>query len=405
MNFLQKMQDREQKAAEKKYANYLEMSDMMLKAPEEATRQYGAKIRMAAWKEITGQEPPIGVFLGLAKQKITPEEVNAISLDFERFEPATVVQFHPDIPPAVLAEIQKARGGDVTRRILKLPTQQDEQRALLDLKIKEGDAALAGHPEMKGNANVIDAALILAQKEFKKPYLSLDFQQQMSVLESARAQVQAEEERKIRMQSQVSLDRAVALLDAKQSHATGKPLTPLQSQKLLEGPERARNTLDALDRLGGEIDKMDKLGALPKGESWAAQKLAQFNREVLLRGNPAVFQFKQMWSPISVGQIDRGLFDEKNVRFKAAFEQQTGVTDNMPPAAAMKSYLAAMKELIRGKAVGDVAEWEELGYPPLVIAAARRKLGLGGPQTLPQSPLTPPADLTYDPKTKIWGGR
>ena len=56
----------------------------------------------------------------------------------------------------------------------------------------------------------------------------------------------------------------------------------------------------------------------------------------------------------------------------------------------------------------DISDMEDMNYPADVVGVAKKihapyaPKAPGGTQ-LPASPLTPAADLTYDPKTKKWG--
>lgn len=399
---LERIQDQRQRAARQRQEDLLKISDTFLKADDEASRRFGAKIRGDAAKAM-GIEVPQDALVGLVTRRVDADEQKQISSEFERgFDPRVIQSNHPTASPQLLQEIQKARGSDTSRRLLGLPTVQDEKLKALDVRIKEGQAAEAGHPEFRGDGKVIQAATVIHQQRFGKSYLDGDGKSQTDALAFARQQVQAEDDRRIRLQSQVSLDRALTLAQAKSSVQSQKPLTPLQKQKLLDPIQRVRATLQAMDQIEAKIDAMDKLEALPTGDSYAAQLAAKGKRELFLRGNQNVITFKQLWAPVSVGQIDRGLFDEKNVRFKAAFDQQTGLIDNMPPAAAMKEYLKTVRSLIQDKLRDNITDWEDSGFPPDIVGVAKRVLGQvsGQPVPLPTGPLTPPADLIFDPKTR-----
>ena len=399
MVLMQRVQEHRQKMAMQQEQRYLDMADTFLKSDDERTRTYGAKMRVSAAKRM-GVNVPESLAEGLATRRLTDKASSDILVRMGMgYDDTMLSRIYPDLKAEDLAAYRGLAQDPKALRAAGFDPDQ-VRKGQLDMRIKAGQAAEAGHPELRGDARRVQAAIIAHQKTTGKSYLEGDAGSQTKALEAANQQVQDEDERRAKLQNQLTFDRALLLAQIRADMAAKKPLTPIQKQKLLEPVLKSRDVLRSLDTLDEQIDSMDKLGALPTGEDWFSQQKSRIYRETVLRGNQAVFNFKQLWGPISIGQIDRGMFDEKGIRAIQAFSKQLDAVDNIVPAKAMKDYTRTVREQINRKVRDSVADWEDLGYPEDVIGVAKRVLP-GAPQTLPKSPLTPPADLVWDSK-KGW---
>jgi len=163
--------------------------------------------------------------------------------------------------------------------------------------------------------------------------------------------------------------------------------------------KKKASILEQIDKLKAVIDNIPE-GAFPSGTDLPSQLAADFRRNVQYRGDNSVFQFQQLWGPISVGQIDRGMFDEKGVRAIQAFQKQLGAADKFPPKAALKAYLDNVRESLVRSGTQNISEAQKLGFRPEVLDVMREVWAPYGDTGKGPSPLKP----NLPPGTHLEGG-
>ena len=106
---------------------------------------------------------------------------------------------------------------------------------------------------------------------------------------------------------------------------------------------------DGLEKLKGAIVNLDRKGLLPKNPTAMATVFAGWDRDVRAKGDPDVVLFRQLWGPVVFGAVDRGMFDEKNVRAMAMFKEQIGALDNIAPAKALTPLMTTLQGIASRK--------------------------------------------------------
>ncbi len=371
---------------------------------DKLAQQYAQRL-----SQFTGNPLLGGVGAALATKKLSTEQMNGVLMDgAQKMDPQLIALRH-QIPVDEVKQILAIDPKTLER--LGADDQRTRESKILDFKIKEATLAEKEHPELKGDAREVHLMLATHQKLFGKDYQQGDTQSRAKAYDLAHAQYQAEEERKLRIKSQLDMEKAieVAMIRAQTQAqlAANRPLSPLQKTKALEPLTKARGTMEAVRKLEDIVDQIPE-DALPQSENIASQLWAKYKRNSKYPGNTAIQQFEQWWGPVAIGQIDRGMFDEKGLRAIQAFTKQVGMVDNLPPRQAIKDYLGTIKTHLTNKMGSDISDMEDLNYPPDVVGVAKKTVGPYlpkslEPKTLPSSPLTPPADLTYDIKTGTWG--
>lgn len=407
---MQREQDRRADRAFKQNEATLEIEKGLLDTlPDSPLRNrlaegYAKKVGQYTGNPLIGQ---LGA--AIATKKLSPDDVNGILMDgAQKMDPQLIALRHPNVPVQRIQQILQTDPKTLER--IGADSESARKSKLLDQQIKEATLAEKNHPELKGDAKTVQAMIALHRKLYGKDYMEGDSQTQAKAYELAHAQSLAEEEKMLRLKSQLDVSKAIEIATIKASVVQQKPLTPMQKTKAIEPISRARNTMGAVQKLEQIVDSMPE-DVFPKGEDMASQLWAKGKRATMYRGNSALQQFEQWWGPVSIGQIDRGMFDEKGVRAIQAFSKQVGMVDNLPPRKAVKDYIQTVKDNLTRKMGEDVQDMEDLNYPPDVTSVARKIYEPYAPKgarppggkDVPPGPLAPPADLTYDPKTKTWG--
>jgi len=95
---------------------------------------------------------------------------------------------------------------------------------------------------------------------------------------------------------------------------------------------------------------LDKSGLLPPHGATGLDVFAsRLQREYLDPTNVHYVRFMQLWSPIMIGEVDRGIFDEKGVRSIQAFQQQIDITKSLPSYRAIEALLATLDQSLQSK--------------------------------------------------------
>lgn len=356
--------------------------------------------------QITGNPLYGDLGAALATKKISVEDVNGIMQDgAQKMDPQLIALRHPNVPPQKIQQILQSDPKTLER--LGADSDRVRQDKIVDSQIKQATLAEKQHPELKGDAKLVHSMLAAHLTATGKDYTQGTPESQAAAYHLAKTESEAREEKLIQMKSQADLAKAIELAQIRASITAQKPLTPMQKTKAIEPLARARGTMTAIDKLESIVDQMPE-GVFPGGDNVGSQMLAKVRRATTYKNNSALQQFEQWWGPVSIGQIDRGMFDEKGVRAIQAFNKQVGFVDNLPPRQAVKDYLKTVRDHLSGKMGSDIGDMEDLGYPPDVVMAAKKiyqpyapKPEVPGGTALPNSPLSKPADLVYDLK-KGW---
>lgn len=290
------------------------------------------------------------------------------------YDDVTIMGLFPELDASALAAIDKINtsGNPLAMKSVGMMTPEEKRKEQADLAIAEAKAVEAKLPrEMRGNSELV-TQIEMEHRKLNAGRLYTDGTEtsQRQAYESVIRQRKIDEERKLRLQSELRTDQILAGVDARLANAGKKPLTPaqmLQLEKQVAPFKKKTDLVSIVEKLGGIVDGLDKAGGLPKGDDVASMLAAKVRRNTVLKGHPSLFQFEQLWGPISIGQIDRNMFDEKGVRAITAFAKQIDAVDNMPSAKSIKNYLDVIRtELIRTMGE-DIKIKRKLGAPAEVL--------------------------------------
>lgn len=272
-------------------------------------------------------------------------------------------------------------------------TRQQLHGEQIDREIKEQDLLDKKTPrELRGDPKYTMALRGMSQKLFpNREYATLSEPERTRVGDAVHNQMKVEEERTLRLRNELSTERLLAGIDARLAGKAAQPTNPLVVQKMVTPFQKADQLLDSVALIREKMKGIPD-DALPSSDSLFAQKWAATKRATFYKGNDAIFSFQQLWAPITIGQIDRGYFDDKGVRIAAAFGKQLEVTDNLPTRKVMNSYLDTLEKMVTEKSLKDLKVLQTTpGTPAEVLEGAK---GIMAPRMLkfPTTPLdTAPA--------------
>jgi hypothetical protein len=139
-----------------------------------------------------------------------------------------------------------------------------------------------------------------------------------------------------------------------------------EQQQNKKDEDRARDALFSLAQMRQLAKGIDNAGLLPPKDAtaigmWRAKKV----RDLWDPTNKSLTAFRGLFGPVMVGQIDRGVYDEKGVRAMQAFKANFDMLDRLPSYDALAGeggYFNQIEESIynkhpnlRGAAPGRVA--------------------------------------------------
>lgn len=150
--------------------------------------------------------------------------------------------------------------------------------------------------------------------------------------------------------------------------------------------EKRVSTLNDLQRMRELAKQIQADGLLPpSGTTSIGMWIANKKRAWLDPSNDALVSFRGLFGPVLIGQVDRGVFDEKGVRAIQAFKANFDMIDKMPSYSAMDRFLSEVEGSIRSKMRTDPGAGG--AGPPDEIHRSMRSL----------SGATTPADTTSSP--------
>lgn len=394
---LARMQTQEQsRRAKQDEAAYTISKDLMRSESPDA-RKAGAQgvVRYLGTLGIPKEQMPTGIVEGLASRRMTDADVNSMLRDIHMgMDDQALAVKYQNASPADIQQARTAKDSPVALKALGLKTPEEQLKTTYDLRIAAANALKAEHPELAGDANTVGAIQMKARELFQKDYAELSSVEQQRAYAAAIADKQAREDDLLRRKGEMDLSKLLMGLQFKVNNPTAaKPLPPQTKLKILEPFTKIQGVTQGVAMVEDAIDELDKIGALPKGNDVASQYSAKLYRSTVLKNHPAVVKFEQLWGPVSIGQIDRGMFDEKGVRAVQAFQKQLNAVDNMPPAQAMKEYLATVRRELERKMGDDVTNLEGIdNMPPDVLQQATRMYTNTFGKGKNASPLNPEKD-------------
>lgn len=182
---LQRAQVLKQRQQEKQQETFLTIADTLSKSDNENAREFAATIQLRALKDL-GITPPVELAKALARRTTSQKEITDILTEFTLgFSRDTVAANHPGVSPSLVSDIERNRNNEDVRRILKLPTQAEERKTALDIRLKEAQAVEAERPELRADPQTTLRASILSQRLFGKSVTEISPQDRASVLNQA----------------------------------------------------------------------------------------------------------------------------------------------------------------------------------------------------------------------------
>ena len=370
---------READAKQKAYAADVALGEKFLTHDNPTVRAKGGELLVGAMKAMGRQDVPEGFVTALADKRITPNDSNDIlKRMFMGYTDEQITSLYPAASPTALADLRKIKDNPDpnTMKSLGLMTKDDLEKSALENQIKAAQVLESKFPELKGDPKLVHETLMQARALYGKDYQEIPKDSQLKAYQAAQAKVQADEEAKIRMQADLKMEAMLAGVDARLKAAmdmrANSPTNFLSTEKAVEGPLKKITVVKQIDEVLGRLDQMDKKGALPKSGNMASMLTAKLYRNTTLKGDNDVFTFQQLWGPLSIGQIDRNIFDEKGVRAISAFGKQLDAVDNMPPASAMRSYLGSIRKQLVDESLAYHQRMVGLGAPPQAIAEVEK---------------------------------
>lgn len=384
------------------------------KTTDPAARQALAQERAKLIEKATGQPAPAGTIEGwIAPTPETKEREKQLGMAFslagddpqkqilaaQKFnvDPQTAQYYITNVKdPRFLKDLGLTSNEDIQAQDIQ---RQVHEQQLIDLQAKRKA------PELVGDQKFAMALRTMSQELFPyQNYSDLPEPKRAQVFDALHKQMKIEENEKIRLQEEARTRTMLAGIDARLAAKTAQPANPTVVAKLVQPFDKGVGYLKSIAQLQ-EVMKSIPDDALPSGESYPAQLWASMKRNTAYKNNQAVLTMRQLWAPISIG-LDRGYFDEMNVRSVRAYDKVLETVDNLPPKRVMKAYLDTLDKMIKNQMQThlDTMTIPESLTPPEAIAKAKF---LSAPylKAKPESILSPGTtqktvlDLRKDSKT------
>lgn len=332
----------------------------------------GAKGIQAYMKQ-AGLDFPDSVIGDMVKGNMSPDEWKNAMVNIGRGAPDSVLMtMFPKLDPSAIPQLRNMMKDPAAMKSVMGFTPDDLKAKAIEDQIKEAELTEKRlPPELRGS--VKDSLDV--RQQFRTLFPGQDMatasgnqiQQAADAAERLReTRKENDAERKLNSALQIQQAKTEGLLQGIMARGALanekqqlKPIDLLKYQKAVEPFQKAKDSLGAISELRTLVDQIPDW-AYPQSDSYVSQLTAKAKR-ASWPGNGAWVRFQQLWPGVSIGIIDRGVLDEKNVRFKGAFEQQTKVLDNLPPKKAIKDYLDVADSLIKDRMRGNLANLERLG--------------------------------------------
>ena len=173
------------------------------------------------------------------------------------------------------------------------------------------------------------------------------------------------------------------------------------AEKALQPLTDAENAISDLAMLNAALKRAADKGLIPTstgmGEAWRARAAQAWNYN-----DADILAIKQTILPMIIGKIDRGLFDEKNVRFKQAFEEQMRIAQSLPTVEAFKKLSDMYNYMFARNAARRLYNLEgmEGQRNPDVVAHAKEQFAIMYPDGIPGDPSLLPPGSHYEYRNK-----
>jgi len=181
-------------------------------------------------------------------------------------------------------------------------------------------------------------------------------------------------------------------------------MKPEDVKKALAPFAAADDAQGVFAQLEGSLDRMAKKGLVPTGPG-PGQALSVKIQEFLQSGDSDATVFKKNILPAIIGLVDRGLMDEKNVRFKEAFIEKTRLAQQTPTLEAFKKLGDMYRYAFAVRAARQLYNLEatESARNPAVVKLAQDHFNVLYPQGMPGDPslLKPGTHYEYRNKQAI----
>lgn len=296
-----------------------------------------------------------------------------------------------------------------SRDFYKLPNVTENKSKAADLQKKTRDNWVGDHPEFADNEKagrfgVAGYANEFTQDTYGRPLYSLspDNPEDAKILKMARdyAYRRAEKTTKeqadqkfnedIRMkqaESDIIRQREIAVAQARGEVGATKPMPVTARIKVLKPLDDADKGVGNLEIMRETAQNLNQKGFLPTGPTQAQSVLPRL-KQWWNSNDVDILAMRQLTSPIMVGQIDRGMFDEKGSRSMQMFHAQIELVKNMPTLEGYNRLMDMYEYMYARMAQKTLRnlEAQEGHIDPTVIDEARRTFQATFPNGMPQDP-------------------
>ncbi len=336
--------------------------------------------------------------------KISPQDRDALARTYAPFGlSATALD-------DMITKLDPSRPGTQAERdFYHLPNAEENKKKAIELRSKQTDLWIKEHPEFSDNEKaglngVAGYAAEFARDTFGRNLYDLNPEnpQDAKMLTMARDYAIAraskttkdqadrkfnEDRRTKQMESDLIKDREIAVAQARGEAGATKPMPPTVRMKVLKPIDDAAKGVDALEIYRETAKNVADKGYLPTGPTQISTIGPRF-RQWWNSNDTDVLALKQLTSPIMVGQIDRGLFDEKGSRSMQMFHQQIELVKNTPTLEGYNRLMDMYEYLYARMAQRNLAHLQaQRGrIDPTVIDEAETQVSQTFPKGIPQNP-------------------
>jgi len=325
--------------------------DMLDILPEGPGRDSLAKQYAGKFSELSGVPNSGDLAAAIATKKVPVSEVNGILMDKANGMNDSLIQSrHPDVSPQRIQQIIASDPNTIAR--MGAESQQERAKKKAEAEIKEAEAIehkkKAETPEeLQGDPRFAMMVKRFAKKiGGGKSYNDLTDDQKQQAFEAAETRLREikneDAERAVQKSIDMALGKQAAGVGPKKSNMTYK-----QKQDALNGITKSDNIMDSITELRNLREDLVKDGAFATSDSIAGTGNAWMKMHITKRESSAMKKFRQLWPAFEVGQVSRGLFDEKGARQAAAFANQLDISHkNLPTVKAFDDYLDLIERLV-----------------------------------------------------------
>src|SRR5690242_7952449 len=263
----------------------LKVSQELLQGDNEDGRKVGAK-GLATYAKSVGLEIPDSVVEGMATKRLKPEQYNDVLKKLGMgYDPMSIMIMYPGLKPRDLQDLQQVAKNPAALKAVGLETPTEARAAALDLQHKEAQAVVDAHPELRGDAALTQATLMMYRQQHPgKDLKDATDEEITSSYEAAKRQKEAREDAVARRNADLQTQKMLEGIDArlKLQSDPNRPLTPaqqIQLTKQIEPIKKKAGILEQIDKLKAVIDNIPE-GAFPSGTDLPSQLAADFRRNV-----------------------------------------------------------------------------------------------------------------------------